>query len=289
MTGAMVTWRAVGVFAISFVDHSETGGAAIPADGYIPWMTILAFIAIVLFVVGVWYMTRTVRNWTGSDQVSQWASHHNMRYNQRNDSLSLNWAEKPFGYSARTCYNVVVGKYRDHNTTLFDLGDFSTSSHASGMAFSHNSDVQEQIHGHVASVVVMDLPFSIDTDITLQPMKGISKLWARDSGGDHVELENEDFNRRYEVICNDRELVYSFLTARTIDVLNSQPPVEIRVRGMQVLLLDDGPLRPDRMNRWLAMLSAVVENVEPYVWTDRGNQAVAELELQDKNLTPPQD
>ena len=211
-----------------------------------------------------------------------------MRFNDRNNALSTNWAEKPFGYAARTCYNVVFGEYRGHHTTLFDLGDMATSSYSSGMAFTNNSDVQEQMHGHAASVAVMDLPFFIETDITLRPLKGISRLWARDSGGNRVELESEDFNRLYDVLCLDRDLVYSFLTPRTIEVLISQPPVEIRVRGMQVLLIGDGPLKPDLMTRWVATLSAIVENVDPYVWTDRGNQAVAELELQDENMAPPE-
>lgn len=287
MTWATVTWHAFGVFAISIIDHSETGGAAVPSDGYIPWTTVLAIIAVALAVVAVIYLWRTFRNWTGADQVRKWASAHEMRYTERNDVLSLNWPEKPFGYSARTSYNVVFGEYRGKRTTLFDLGDLSSSSHASGMAFSKNSDFQERVHGLVASVAVMDLPFFIETDITLQPLKGISRLWSGDKGGDRVELENEDFNRLYEVICTDRDLVYSFLTARTIEVLISQPPVEIRVRGTQVLLIGDGPLDPDLMTRWVATLSAVVENVNPYVWTDRGNEAVAEFELQDENLAPP--
>lgn len=278
MIGALVAGHASRILASKLTATSLLVRDPSPPEPHLPWNDILIVTGVIAVIGTVVYLWRTYRNWTSESQVQEWASYHGMTYTVRNDALSLNWPEKPFGYRSRTCFNVVNGRYRGHHTTLFDLGDRSTASGASRMAFGDNSDLQEQIRGHLAAVVVMDLPFFIETDLTLRPLKGVSRLWAHDGAESHIELENEDFNRLYDVICTDRDLAYAFLTPRTIEVLLTQPPVEIRVRGMQVLLIDDDPLRPDRMNRWLAMLSAVVENVAPYVWTDRGNEVVAELE-----------
>ncbi len=241
----------------------------------LPWDVILPILGVITFIVMAIYLRRTLRNWAGETEVQRWAERHQMRYSKRNDALSLNWAEKPFGYAARTCYNVVFGTYRGRRTILFDLGDLSSSGTAARLAFADDSATKQQLRGQAASVAVMTLPFFVESDLTLRPLKGVTRLWQHDKGGDRVELENEDFNRRYDVICNDRDLVYAFLTARTIEVLLAVPPVEIRVRGMQVMLIDDGPLRADLMDRWTALLAAIVENVDPYVWTDRGEAAAA--------------
>ena len=277
MIGALVAGRATSILAVRFTDLPSLVGDPTSTEPHLPWDTILIVGCIVAVVGTIVYLLRTVRNWTGESQVQDWASQHGMSYSARNDALSLNWPEPPFGYAARTCFNVVNGRYRGRHTTMFDLGDRSSSSTTSRLVFADNTDLQKQVRGHVAAVTAMDLPFFIESDLTLRPLKGISRLWAHDSGQTFIELENEDFNRRYDVICTDRDLAYAFFTPRTIEVLLTQPPVEIRVRGVQVLLLDDKPMRPDRMNRWLATLSAVVENVSPFVWTDRGTALAAEV------------
>jgi hypothetical protein len=244
----------------------------------LPWAAILIVLGIVVAVGTTWYLRRTYRNWAGESQVHAWASYHGMRYMDRNEVLASNWSEAPFGYGARTSYNVVEGLYQGRRTTLFDLGDRSTSGATSRLILGDRVDLQERMHGHVASVVVMSLPYFIESELTLQPLKGINRLRGSDRGRRHLDLESDDFNRRYDVICGDRDLAYAFFTPRTIELLLGQPPVEIRVRGMQVLLLGEGPLRPDRMNRWVATLSAIIENVSPHVWSDRGKEAVAELD-----------
>lgn len=276
MTLAAVALEAASRWTMRSVDNPPAGTRSSLDLSNLPWNGIFIAIGFLAVVVTCVYLRRTYRNWSDDDQVSTWASQHGMRYSPHNDALSLNWPEKPFGYAARTCYNVVNGSYRGHHTTLFNLGDRATSSATGRVALASNSGLQEQVHGHIAAVAVMDLPYFIETDLTLRPLRGLSRLWAHDGEVGRIELENEDFNRLYDVICTDRDLAYAFLTPRTMEVLLTQPPVEIRVRGIQVLLIADDPLRPDRMSQWVAMLSAVIENVSPYVWTDRGSEAVAE-------------
>ncbi len=277
MTGPVAGWAFARALAATAAEQPPTVGDPTQSSGtHVALVVLLVAVAMAL-VVSVVYLRRTFRNWSSEGLVRRWARGHGWRYTRRNDTLSLNWPEDPFGYAARTSYNVVFGNYRGHRTTMFDIGDRSTSSLLGQLPIDNKDKLQDQLHGHVASSVVMDLPFFVETDFTLRPLRGWSRLWAHDRGRTHIELENEDFNRLYDVICTDRDLAYAFLTPRTIEILLSQPPTEIRVRGMQALLIDDKPLRPARINRWLAMLSAFVENVSPYVWTDRATESVERL------------
>jgi hypothetical protein len=287
MIGSPAAWVAAG-----FLGDGSTGQPSLvndptPSAGTHVSLVVVLLAVGALLLFAVVYLWRTLGNWKGEADVRGWARDHGWRYTQRNDTLSLNWPEEPFGYAARTTFNVAMGTYRDHRSLLFDIGDRSTTSVLGQLPIDAKNDLQEQLRGHLASAVVMDLPFFIETDLTLRPLRGWSRLWAHDSGRNHIEFENEDFNRLYDVVCTDRDLAYAFLTPRTIDVLLSQPPSEIRVRGTQVLLIDRKPLRIDRMNRWLAMLSALVENVSPYVWTDRGDAVVAEHAVADYPVTDP--
>ncbi len=88
-----------------------------------------------------------------------------------------------------------------------------------------------------------------------------------------VELESEDFNRRYRVTADDRRFAYDVLQPRTMEHLLASPTVNLRLCGADALLWDSGFTEPEELPGLLAVLAQVVDGIPSYVWSDRGGAA----------------
>jgi hypothetical protein len=92
-------------------------------------------------------------------------------------------------------------------------------------------------------------------------------------GMQDIELESEDFNRRFRVRCDDAKLAYDVLPPRTMEALLARPALHVRLYGADDLLWESGPHRPSELLARLDTLSALLDGVPSYVWNDRKGTA----------------
>ena len=119
---------------------------------------------------------------------------------------------------------------------------------------------------HVATWAVLEvgLPAPLD-DLDLVPLDALSRAAARllPPG---VELESEDFSRRYRVTAADPLTATAVLGPRTVGALLAAGPVRLRVRGNRLVCWAPGRLEPVGLDARLAVVTVVLDGVPGFVW-----------------------
>jgi hypothetical protein len=114
--------------------------------------------------------------------------------------------------------NVIHGSHRGRMMLCFD--------HTFGQAF--RGDVSD----HMRTCVLMPLPVA-GAALTIVPVPedpAKQSLVRRD-----IEFESDDFNRRYDVGCEDRRFAFDVLHARAIELILRYRPLEIELREGMML------------------------------------------------------
>jgi hypothetical protein len=87
---------------------------------------------------------------------------------------------------------------------------------------------------------------------------------------DDIDLESEDFNRRFRVQCPDPKFASDALPPRTMQALLARSPVHFRIEGCDVLCWEPGVTTPVALLERLATVSAFVDGIPDFVWHDYG-------------------
>ena len=114
------------------------------------------------------------------------------------------------------------------------------------------------------AVLEVGLPAPLD-DLDLVPLDAPSRAAARllPPG---VELESEDFARRYRVTAADPLAATGVLGPRTVVALLAAGPVRVRVRGDRLVCWAPGRLEPAGLAGRLAAVTAVLDGVPAFAW-----------------------
>ena len=156
----------------------------------------------------------------------------------------------PLGRGARRARRGLAGLEADRPVRAYEV----VVSRATG----------REPHVAVWAVLELTLPAALP-DLDLVPLDALSRAVARllPPG---VELESEDFARRYRVTAPDAPAAGAVLGPRTVAALLDAGPVRLRVRGDQVVCWSPGRLEPAGLAARLAVLRAVVDGVPGFVW-----------------------
>jgi len=118
---------------------------------------------------------------------------------------------------------------------------------------------------HVATWAVLEvgLPGPLP-DLDLVPLDALTRAAARllPPG---VELESEDFSRRYRVTSADPLAASAVLGPRTVAALLDAAPVRLRVRGDRAVCWAPGRLEPAGLAARLAAVTAVADGVPGFL------------------------
>jgi len=87
-------------------------------------------------------------------------------------------------------------------------------------------------------------------------------------GLDDIDLESEDFNRRFRVHASDRKFASDVLTPRTMQSMLARPAVSWRIAGTDILTWVDGRMTPLAVTKALSTLELVVDGIPSFVWKD---------------------
>ena len=179
-------------------------------------------------------------------------------YTPRDDSWTRRFDGDPFGRgSSRRATHVLRGSYAGRDAVAF---------HYRYVTRSHNGQ-QQTTQTHRFTVVALALPARVPS-LELTGENVLTRLGSALGLAD-VELESEDFNRRYRVRTDDRRFAYDVLTPRTMEHLLARPTVNLRLCGADAVLWERGLAPPEELPDRLAVLAGLLDGVPSYVWSDR--------------------
>ena len=177
----------------------------------------------------------------------------------RDDSWTERFAGDPFGQGDdRTACNVLTGAFRGRGMVAFDYSYETHTTDSQG----HTSTTT---HRYAICAVALPAPLP---SFELVPEGFLGRVGTM-LGMQDIELESEDFNRRFRVRCEEPKLAYDLLPARTMEALLARPALHVRLRGTDALCWEDGSHSPSELLARLDTLSTLLDGVPSYVWSDR--------------------
>lgn len=178
------------------------------------------------------------------------------------DPLGLHdrWKGGPFGKGhSRKASNVVRGQEQGRDLVSFEYRYEETST---------DSDGDRNTRTYRFHVTAVHLPAYLPT-MEVGQENFLTRIGSA-VGFEDIELESDDFNRRYRVRSDNRKFACDVLTPRTMEFLLQGEPTAWRIEGTDVICWDSGRSSPLDILRHLAMLTGIVDRVPAFVWKDHG-------------------
>lgn len=174
--------------------------------------------------------------------------------------LPRRWPGTPFdaGYDRRA-QNVVTGEHNGHPLVAFDY---------SYKEDSRDSDGDRRTRTYCFAVVALGMPCALP-EVHVAPEGVLSRL-GKVLGMQDIELESEDFNRRFRVRSPKPKLATDVLTPRTMETMLAAGAISFRTVGSDIVGYESGQLQPVELLRHAHVLSAVIAGVPSFVWRDYG-------------------
>lgn len=219
-------------------------------EPYLPLLLVLAIAAAVAWAF--WRVAQQRRA-----RYLAFAADRGWLYTPRDDSWVDRFAGEPFGRGrSRQATHVLRGRYDGREAVVFDY-----------RYLTHSGSGQHQTtQTHRFTVCALRLPAQLPR-LELTGENVLTRL-GRALGRDDVELESEEFNRRYRVSAQDRRLAYDVLHPRQMEQLLAVPTLNLRLWGADALLWERGSTDLAALPERLAVLSRFVDGIPAYVWSD---------------------
>jgi Protein of unknown function (DUF3137) len=219
----------------------------------------------VLLIVGVplaGYLA--YRSWQQEQKrrelLMQWATNSGFAYADEDDAWCARWNGSPFAEGDhRRARNVVTGATDNKPFAAFD---YTYQTHSSDGRGGRTTTTHHYV---VASV---QLPTFLPR-LQVTPENVLTRL-GNAVGFDDIELESEDFNRKFRVSCDDPKFASDVLSPRTMQLLVSRPVPSWRIEGTDVVAWHEGRMSPALVLSMLQTLCAVIAGVPSFVWHDHG-------------------
>jgi hypothetical protein len=178
------------------------------------------------------------------------------------DEYAIRWTGPPFfqGRSrhARDVINGSVGQGAANRP--FVAFDYTYVTDNNGRAGSRQT--------HRFAVCAVRLPAYLP-QLSVTPANALTRLGDTVTGED-IELESEDFNRRFRVRSPDPKFASDVLPPRTMQALLARSSLHFRIEGCDVLCWEPGVTTPVVLLERLSVLSAFVAGIPSFVWHDYG-------------------
>ena len=181
-------------------------------------------------------------------------------YSSSDDSWADAFGGAPFGTgSRRQADNVLQGRVDGREMVAFDYRYETYSTDGNGSRHT-------RVHRYAVCAVL--LPAPVPT-LELRPETVLTRLGGA-LGLPDVDLESEAFNRRYRVTSREPRFAYDVLHPRTMELLLTGEPRNLRLSGRDAVTWAAGRQTPAQVLAQLDVLTTLVGGVPSYVWTDRG-------------------
>jgi hypothetical protein len=219
---------------------------------------ILFLLVIPLIGVGIYYA------WKAEQQRREklhafamskgWSFQHDDPY-----GLADRWSEAPFGKGhSRRASNLVEGIEAGRAFLSFDYLYKETTSNGK----------TTQTTTYRFHVTALALPAALP-DLYVGRENVMTRLGGA-LGLDDIELESEDFNRRFRVQASSPKFAHDVLHPRTMHGLITADCPAFRIDGANVLMWCKGKASPQSLLGHLAALRGFVDGIPQFVWKDHG-------------------
>ena len=218
---------------------------------------------VLIVVVGLVLAYLGYLNWQQEQKrrelLMTWATNSGFSFAVEDDSWCSRWNATPFGDGDhRRARNVITGTYKQRPFAAFD---YSYETHSS------NGKGGQTTTTHRYVVTSLQLPTYLP-QLQVTPENLLTRF-GNALGLDDIELESEDFNRKFRVHARDRKFACDVLTPRTMQMLLSRPAMSWRIDGSDILAWQDGKLSPSMCLSTTSQLQDIVDGIPSFVWHDR--------------------
>lgn len=175
-------------------------------------------------------------------------------------NLPDRWPGTPFdtGYDRRA-KNVVTGEVNGRPMIAFDYS-YKTES--------RDSEGRTSTTTHPYAIYALGMPCALP-ELELAP-EGVFGRLGTALGMQDIELESEDFNRKYRVRCPDAKLATDVLTPRTMELLLHVPKMRLRFAGGDVVCFEGGCINAAEILNRTTVMANILDGVPAFVWKDYG-------------------
>jgi hypothetical protein len=219
----------------------------------------LGFVALVV-LAGWWSWAQAKKR---RELFQAFALSQGWRWTARQDGWCGRFRGNPFGEGDnRKAQNVLEGEFRKRPMVAFD---YSYETHST------DSKGNRTTSTHRYAICALSMPAALP-EFELVP-EGLLGRVGTMLGMQDIELESEDFNRRFRVRCVEPKLAYDVLPPRTMQALLTRPALHVRLAGADALCWEGGAHSPSELLARLDTLSTLLDGVPDYVWSDRKGTA----------------
>jgi hypothetical protein len=176
----------------------------------------------------------------------------------RDDSWVQRFDGTPFEQGDhKRALNVLQGDFRGRPMVAFD---YSYQTHST------DSKGNQQTTTHRYALCSLSVPAYLPK-LEMVPESFLGRLGTA-LGMEDIELESEDFNRRYRVRCGDRKFASDVLPPRTMEAMLRRTALHLRLEGADALCWEDGSHSPAELLARLDALAALLDGIPEFVWND---------------------
>jgi len=190
-------------------------------------------------------------------QLMTWARKNGYAFVDEDDRWCERWNGDPFGEGDhRRAKNIITGTAK----APFAAFDYTYQTHSSDGRGGRTTTT------HHYAVTALEMAAFLPT-LQVTPENVLTRI-GHSLGLDDIDLESEDFNRRFRVHASDRKFASDVLTPRTMQALLARPTIGWRISGTDILTWAEGRLSPLDVTKALSTLELVVDGIPSFVWKD---------------------
>jgi hypothetical protein len=156
----------------------------------------------------------------------------------------------------RYAFNILSGKYKDHDVMAFD---YHYETHSTDSKGNHET----QHHYFSFFLLLMRVGFA---ELTIAREGFFSKV-AQALGYDDIDFESHEFSRKFCVRSKDKKFAYDVCNARMIEYLLANDDLTIEIEGPALGISFASRLSPEQIERNLNRLIAVRGLMPDYLFS----------------------
>lgn len=158
--------------------------------------------------------------------------------------------------SNRYAFNILSGRYRDHEVLVFD---YHYETH------SHDSKGRRQTHHHYFSFFILMLPAHFP-ELRIAREGFLSKI-AQAFGYDDIDFESAEFSRKFCVRSKDKKFAYDVCHAQMMEYLLANSDLSIEIEGRALALAFGSRLKATEIEANLGRLFEIRSRLPEYLFT----------------------
>lgn len=268
---ALQGWLAATSAGVSFPDGESWPGSGGSPGGWVFDAAPLLMVGLLVFGVAL-VITFAVLGYRRQrlrlSAIQAWALGGGWTMAECDDRWVGAFSGPPFGeggnrHADDVCTRLVEGLEQVAFTYRFDTTSTRTTTNPDGST----STTTDTDH-HAFTVVARRLPAPLGPLQIARETVGQRVLRAL--GGQDVEVELADFNRRYRVTADDPKHALDLLNPRTVERLLAHADASLRLGDGWAVSVATGELQPDQAHERLSVLDDLLQGVPSFVWKDRG-------------------